>query len=203
MKIDLRAQKLNKNDYTVIPIELPSYKELLITKHYLKSIPSISFAFGLYSKGVLKGVCTYGVPFSPGIRNIMRGRVFELNRLVLVDNSPNEASFLVAASLKQLPMNCIVVSFADPSQGHKGTIYQAANFDYYGLSEKKNNMILEEGNGHAMTNGAKIKKDKSLKYHYEERIQKHRYVYIHGTKSFKKLAKQIVSAKYKQQQYPK
>jgi len=85
---------------------------------------------------------TYGTPPSATLKTGICGEsrkddVLELNRLCLLDNKKNQASFLVSNSIKQLPDRKIIVSFADIEQGHKGTVYQAANFIYCGLSAKR------------------------------------------------------------------
>ena len=96
--------------------------------HYAGRWPSISYAYGLKRCGELVGIVTYGTPPSAPLRNGLAGKenadkILELNRLCLRDNLPNEASRLVAGSIKKLPIGKIIVSFADTEQGHKGTVY--------------------------------------------------------------------------------
>ena len=110
--------------------------------HYAKRWPPVSHAFGLYRDLKLVGVVTYGVPSSSPLKQGIAGKEFsgdilELSRLCLKNNMKNEASMLVGRSLKMIPENRIVVSFADTEQGHIGYAYQAANFIYCGLSEKR------------------------------------------------------------------
>jgi hypothetical protein len=62
--------------------------------------------------------------------------VVELNRLCLLDNDKNQASFLVANSMKLLPKPTIVISYADTGQGHVGYVYQACNLSR--LERQKN-----------------------------------------------------------------
>ena len=81
--------------------------------HYAKRKPSISFAYGLYDKDELIGVCTFGSPASPSLCKGIAGehnksKVIELNRLVLKHNRNNEASYLIGQSLKLLPKPKIV-----------------------------------------------------------------------------------------------
>ena len=125
----------------VLPIKNEEAAPWLLEKHYAKRIPMIMFAYGLYENNQLIGVITYGLPASPTLCVGICGKdwsnkVLELNRLCLMDNFKNQASFLVANSIKQLPKPSIVVSFADSSQGHVGYVYQATNFIYTGLSAK-------------------------------------------------------------------
>src|SRR6478752_4942751 len=69
--------------------------------------------------------------------------IFELNRLCLLNNKPNEASYLVAKFLCLLSKNLVIISYADSSQGHIGVVYQACNFKYYGLTVKRTNWSLK------------------------------------------------------------
>ena len=96
-------------------------------------MPSISFAYGLFDDDDLVGVVTFGSPASaPLCKGICgeehRSKVIELNRLVLLRNKKNEASYLIANAIKLLPKPKVIVSYADSAQKHVGTVYQAANF---------------------------------------------------------------------------
>ena len=119
--------------YSVEPIQRDQCKEYVLDIHYARRWPSVSYAYGLFLDGILCGVVTYGTPPSAPLRrgiagDSFKGDVVELNRLCLRHNRPNEASLLVGRSLRLLPKNKIVVSFADISQHHVGLVYQAANF---------------------------------------------------------------------------
>jgi hypothetical protein len=124
----------------------------------------------------------------------------------------NEASFLVSRSLKMLPKNKIVVSFADTSMGHVGYVYQATNFIYCGLSAKRTDWkvrgkehlhgqtISDEFRG--VKNRAKAMREKyGDDFYLAPRPRKHRYIYIVGSKSFKRDV--IESLKYPILPYPK
>ena len=105
----------------VLPINNFEVEPWLLEKHYAKRMPQIMFAFGLYKDDTLVGVVTYGIPASPPLCMGICGKeysdkVLELNRVCLLDNHKNEASFLVANSIKLLPKPMIVVSFADTSK---------------------------------------------------------------------------------------
>jgi hypothetical protein len=184
--------------------------------HYAHRWPSISKAFGLFDDGELIGVVTYGTPPSASLRRGLAGddyaqHVLELNRLCLLHNRPNEASRLVSASLKKLG-NSVVVSYADTEQGHLGIVYQATNFLYCGLSAKRTDWkvkgrehlhgqtIADEFRG--QPNRSKLMRDKyGDDFYLAPRPRKHRYVYITGTKRFRKQAKRAL--KYKIEPYPK
>lgn len=188
---------------------------LLIDVHYAGRIPSISTAFGLFDGDTLEGVCTFGTPLSTTLQKGICGAeyassVVELNRLCLRNNIKNQASFFVAACLKMIG-DKIVVSYADTSKGHVGTVYQACNFLYTGLSAKFVDWALKGDKRHQASIGDEFRGKKGrlalLREKYGddlyqiERSRKHRYIYIAGSRKFKKSAK--AAMKYKIQAYPK
>ena len=203
--------------YEVRPITKQDAYWLILNVHYARRLPAISYAFGLFYSGDLKGVVTYGSPPSPTLVRGIAGdkwkdNVLELNRLVLVDNKPNEASRLVGGSLQLLPKPTIVVSFADTAQHHEGVIYQATNFFYTGLTAPRTEMAVE-GMEHLhsktlsdQVQGAEsrvvaLKEMYGDKFYYRQRSLKHRYIIIMASKTDKK---QIMKdLRYLPQPYPK
>jgi len=185
--------------------------------HYAKRWPSISYAFGLYLDAELCGVVTYGTPPSAPLKRGIAGDEFkadvlELNRLCLKHNRKNEASILVGRSLRMLPINKIVVSFADTSQGHSGFVYQATNFIYCGLSAKRTDWKVKgKEHLHGQTiadefrgteNRAQAMREKyGDDFYLEPRARKHRYIFIVGNKHYKK--KVLAALKYGVEPYPK
>lgn len=197
-------------------IERNDCSEFILEIHYAKRWPSVSYAFGLFDSDELVGVVTYGTPPSSTLRKGLAGeelkdKVLELNRLCLRYNRKNEASFLVGNSLRMLPES-IVVSFADTEQDHKGFVYQACNFIYLGLSAKRTDWkirgkehlhgqtIADEFRG--VKNRAQAMRDKyGDDFYLHPRPRKHRYVYIVGSKSFKRYVRKRI--RYKEESYPK
>ena len=121
--------------------------------HYSRKLPSnVVYSFGLYEKGKLIGVVTYGIPASPSLvvgiaGEENRDRVLELNRLAIEPtmNGNNRASYLVSHSLKMLPNRTFVVSYADTGWTHIGYVYQACNFLYTGMSAKRTDTYQPSG----------------------------------------------------------
>jgi hypothetical protein len=196
----------------VLPIKNEETYPWLLEKHYAKRIPQIMFAFGLYEDDRLMGVVTYGIPASPSLCMGICGKeysdkVLELNRVCLQSNDKNQASFLVANSIKLLPKPSIVVSYADTGQGHVGYVYQATNFIYTGLSANRVDWTvkgLEHKHSKTLSDGMtleSIKEKYGDDFYYAERSRKHRYIYFHGDKRQKKLMNQLL--KYKTEPYPK
>ena len=171
------------NNYSVQQIEYKDTKHLILNVHYAKRMPSISFAYGLFEEKDFVGLVSYGSPASPSLcKGILgeeyRDQVIELNRLVLVNNKRNEASYLVAQSLKLLPKPRCIVSYADTHQGHAGCIYQASNFYFTGTTKARTDMAGKNG--------------KHSRHHLGDRTNrvyrsaKHRYVTFIGDKKQKK-----------------
>ena len=118
-------------------------KELIVREHYSHKWAT---PFGLYNYGIrldgeLLGVAVYGHLMNPksfkSVADLNPEQVTELNRLWIDDRlGKNTETWLMAEAHKRLledtPVR-LVQSFADGRLG-VGTIYQAANFGYYGCS---------------------------------------------------------------------
>ena len=196
---------------TVVAIPRDATHDWLLHKHYAKRIPSLVYTYGVFEDGVMKGVCTYGIPASPSLTMGICGEeykdiVVELNRLSLVENhSPNLASYFVAQTLRMLPSPLIVVSYADTSMEHIGYIYQATNFIYTGLSAKRTEWRELGLNTHSRTVVGHYTHEERVsnpdRFAQVERPQKHRYVYLLGSRKEKKELRN--SLNYKELPYPK
>ena len=173
-----------QSEYEIRQIPYSETKHWILNIHYAKRLPSISYAYGLYRHNEMVGMVSYGTPASPSLCKGICGEehrsdVIELNRLVLRDNLPNEASFLVSRSLKMLPTPKVVVSYADTAQDHAGIVYQATNWLFTGTTKKRTDMAGKDG--------------KHSRHHLGDRTNrinrsaKHRYVYFIGTKKEKKV----------------
>jgi len=207
---------MNQSDYQIKSVGRKDCEEYLLHIHYAKRWPMISYAFGLFFQNELCGVVTYGETTSAQLRTNLAGLEFETNiieltRLCLKYNRPNEASMLVSRSIKLLPKNKIIVSFADTGQGHLGCVYQASNFVYTGLSIPHKALKLRgKENVHELGLLSEFKGQDSIRrafktkyagqYYYEELSRKHRYIYFHGNKKFIKAARRAL--KYPIQKFP-
>jgi len=196
----------------VLPIKNEETYEWLLKKHYAKRIPQIMFAFGLYVNEELVGVVTYGIPASPNLCMGICGKeysskVLELNRVCLLNNSKNQASYLISNSIKLLPKPTIVVSYADTDKGHVGYVYQATNFFYTGLSANRVDWAvkgLEYKHCKTISDGMtlqSIKEKYGEDFYYTQRSRKHRYIFLHGSKNDKKML--LSKMLYKILPYPK
>ena len=203
---------MNK-DYKVLPIKKEETHSWLLHKHYAKRIPTITHAFGLYKKGELNGVVTFGLAISKEFcDNVLgldyRDKILELNRLCIhedSDSSKNLLSFFVGKALSLIPKPKLIVSYADTSQGHTGYIYQATNWIYTGLSSKNVDWKEISTNKHSRTLSGSYTAQYMAKhperFKQVERARKHRYIYFCGTKLQKKKMGKCLT--YPIHEYPK
>ena len=209
LTLDLFDNTKIKN-YYISKISYNQTKPFILDIHYAKRMPSISYAYGMYKNNQLVGVVTYGKPPSPALCKGIMGQenahlILELNRLVLLNNEKNEASILISNSLKLLPKPKIIVSYADTEQNHIGLVYQATNFIYTGLSDKRKEWRMKNSKLHSrticQTYSLEERKSNQDKFELIDRPRKHRYIYFLGNKTEKKYFKK--NLKYQIKPYPK
>lgn len=139
--------------------------------HYAQSVPAVQHAYNIYNSADEWCGC---VIFGGGANNnlsksfgMITGEVLELERVAL-NGKQEHTSQAVAMALKQLhkdnPLCKIIVSYADHRQKHIGTIYQATNFIYLGISETGNAQYYYNGKWthvrsiDSLKNGAELKR---------------------------------------------
>ncbi len=127
----------------VQPIPILVAKEIIEHNHYLHTLPGgTKLAFGVFVGRRLSGAITLGVGPANGHRLVegaAPGDCLTLTRLWLSDelppNSESRVLGIIFRSLRKHTALKFLISYADPSQGHVGTIYQATGWLYTGLSE--------------------------------------------------------------------
>jgi hypothetical protein len=125
--------------------------------HYTGYLPSASCRIGVWEDGTFKGVVLFGIGAANATRGEKyglkrKGEVAELVRIALRDHVA-PVSRIVAIALKMMknvnPGVRMVVSFADPVQGHHGGVYQAGNWTYAGKSAPDRAVIVRGKQMHA------------------------------------------------------
>ena len=114
--------------------------------HYLKDTAFIAtINMGAYFDNILHGAISYGPPNATDMagfytRNDQR-HWWEIKRLAMTDAAPrcSESRFISVSLrlLRKLYKVIGVISLADDSVGHKGTIYKASGFKYLGKTAPK------------------------------------------------------------------
>ena len=129
-------------------------KAFLVKHHYLRDrVPHVGHRFGVFDDGgALRGVALYHAPsrqtIAPSLlRDVQPREVLELSRLALADwpsRPPNVGSWLLAQCHRRLPEEVsVVVSYSDPTEGHYGGVYQAANAIYTGRAKARSYYYLD------------------------------------------------------------
>lgn len=212
------SQSTNQSplEYRIERIPSTLANQVVVANHYLHRKAPASYAYGLFDGQHLLGTIIYGKPASPSLCRGVCGpeetsRVIELTRLWIADETPkNTESFLIGRTLRMLPPEFdIVVSYAEIGAGHVGTVYQATNWIYTGLSDrhvdyridglqsgKHSRHLFDEFGG--IEGAKKALGDRLIK---TERPRKHRYVYFLGSPRRRRdLRKKL---RYEIQPYPK
>ncbi len=176
------------------PIPFTVAKRILVKNHYLHSLPGgTKLAFGAFLGVRLLGAIAFGsgpqMVYSL-VEDASPDDCLTLTRLWLSDDLPKNSESRVIAvclrAIKRFTQVKFLVSYADPSAGHAGGIYQATGWLYTGLSE--NMPLYDLGDG-------KVRHSRSLSHafgshslkHFEAhgvpvrvvpQAAKHRYVYF-------------------------
>ena len=183
---------MSKQDYSIKLITKEQCASILLKWHYLKDISKgfkSGVNYGLFLNDKLCGVCIYtGLPVPElaksmfGLPRCDQGGIFELSRLCLEPEiqkkEHNLASWFVSRTIKALK-RCMdlraILSYADDDH-HKGIIYRACNFSYYGLTDKKKDFwILQEDGSYIKHSRGKTK---GIAGEWRDRSRKHRFVMV-------------------------
>lgn len=156
-------------------------KQAVTDWHYSRSMPACNVArFGVWEDGGFIGCVLFGRGAN---RNAGKPYGLELTELaeltrVALSEHRTPVSRIVAIALKVLakrsPGLRLVLSYADPEQGHTGGIYQAGNWIYTGPTQPqtaavtpsgvmhKRTAYMRFGAAHGMIRGVKFWKHKYL-----------------------------------------
>lgn len=160
--------------------------------HYSGGMGNAPIPYGIrqYATGELVGVIAFHTPISENVRRMVFGdehkdRVTELHRMAIhPDAPPNTATWFISRALDRLkkyrPQTWAVLSHADRTEGHDGTVYQAASADYTGTTRETT--FYRDENGRLRSprqNGERIDREKARTRGWvpEKRDAKHRYVF--------------------------
>jgi hypothetical protein len=182
------------HDLRLIPISRVDAKTLIVRNHYSHTLPGgTKMSFGVILNGRLLGVMTFGVgPFYGYklVNNATPDDVVTLTRLWLSDELPrNSESKVLGIALRSLKRDTslkFVIAYSDPAFGHFGTIYQATNWLYTGLSSATPLYDIGDGMLHHSRSLAHELGSHSIRYLTSQGINarivpqqaKHRYIYF-------------------------
>jgi len=122
--------------------------------HYSQSLPGGGrVQLGVWEDGRFVGVVVYGIGSGNATNGSRYGlrrshEMADLARVALRDHQ-TPVSRIVAVTLRLLHRHCpglrLIISMADPRQGHHGGIYQAGNWIYTGETAKDYQYQLPDG----------------------------------------------------------
>ena len=181
-------------DLNIAPISQIDAKEILIPNHYLHSFPGgTKLSFGVYLDARLLGALTFGVGPYLGyklVKDASPDDVVTLTRLWLSDDLPRNSESrvlgFVLRSLRKETSLKFILAYSDPSAGHLGTIYQATNWLYTGLSSATPLYDIGDGIPRHSRSLAHQLGSHSIRYLTSQGIKvktvpqmaKHRYIYF-------------------------
>jgi len=180
------------SDLYVERIPLAAGREFIKEHHYTGGCGTASMMWGCYDNesSELLGAIAFQTPISEAVRESIFGaehknKVTELHRMAIKDKAPhNTGSWFISRALDGLkeykPKYWAIIAFADSTEGHDGTVYQAANADYYGTRGTATFYRKPDGHlKHPRTAGDNITIDEAEARGWkpEKREPKHRYVF--------------------------
>lgn len=148
--------------------------------HYSKCLPASKILkIGAWEDGKFIGVILYSRGASPNLGtkfNLQQTECVELTRVALKAHK-NAVSKIISISIKflqkQSPGIKLIVSFADPTQGHHGGVYQAGNWIYSGKTAQTKELFINNRWMH-WRNGFHLKTKET-----KQRITQGKYRYLY------------------------
>lgn len=137
--------------FSVTIISYRQAKNFVEKWHYSHRIPTgKNICFGLWYGQELYAVIVYGIGVNPYQAKFLKVEsVVEIKRMCRSEpKKPYELSRFIRISLnmvKKLMNFQAVVAFADPEQGHEGTVYKATGFTHEGYTNPEWHLVGEDG----------------------------------------------------------
>ncbi len=129
-------------DYTV-RVASRSDVDRLVKSHYLKKWPGVCVRIlGLFSGDEAIGVIVFALPPRQTFVRYGVKLAWELARLFILDVTPkNTESWFISRAVSDVKKHrkdvSVLVSYADPSAGHSGTIYKACSWISDGRTDQE------------------------------------------------------------------
>lgn len=178
--------------YFISEIDHKTAKVWVEKWHYSKRMPTgKNINYGLYVDGKLYAVIVYGIGVNPYQAKFLGvNKVLEIKRMCRSEPADKRhplsrfISISMRMCVKDNPADCIV-AFADPEQGHEGTVYRASGFEHRGMSNPEFHLVGQDGVirhrrlafRHSRRNGISIEESRNqLGLKRIKTLPKHRYV---------------------------
>jgi hypothetical protein len=187
---------LRRRDWWVRSVSLETAQEAISRLHYSKGgSNTATYRFGLFRRGeeLMDAWCLGVAWFIPPTKSAALATfpenwqgVLTLTRFVIDPTVPkNAASFLLAKATKLIDRGTwpCLVTYADEWQGHTGTIYRAAGWEYVGMTQPEATFV-RAGRMVARKAGPKTRTHAEMKAMGAEMVgkfAKHKFVNISRT----------------------
>ena len=120
--------------------------------HYSHRIPTgKNISYGVFADDTLYAVIVYGIGVNPYQAKFLGvDRVLEIKRMCRSEPPIPEyplskfISVTTKMARKEYACGCII-AFADPEQGHEGTVYKASNFTLHGVTNPEWHLVDASG----------------------------------------------------------
>ncbi|MGA9668277.1 MAG: hypothetical protein WBQ94_03670 [Terracidiphilus sp.] len=132
----------NFEDYFVTTISRKQ-ADPMIKSHYLHRWPGVCvLTLGMWKDCFLVGAMVFALPPRETSKRYGVTVAWELARLYILDSEPfNSETWFMGRGIKHIkryfPFVQILVSYADPSAGHLGKIYEAGNWEKDGRTDQE------------------------------------------------------------------
>lgn len=151
--VQLRSARSTVKHLVVRPVPPAAIADVIRHEHYLHSMPTAPcLCFGIFRNDDLLGAVVFTAGARHGYRLLQAARpqeVVTLARLWLSDGCPkNSESRVIGVVLRHLRRQShwkLLLSYADPSVGHVGTIYQATGWLYLGRGAPSSYLDMGDG----------------------------------------------------------
>jgi len=164
-------------------------REFVAEYHYARGMGNAAMSYGCCHTvtGELVGVIAFHTPISENVRRIVFGEgreheVTELHRMAIHPDAPaNTGTWFISRALDALksdkPQYRAVLSHADRTEGHDGTVYQAASADYTGTTRPTTFYLDDDGRLRAPRQNGEFVDPDERGWTPEQRDAKYRYVF--------------------------
>jgi hypothetical protein len=223
-----RRLAANLKSAVVRQISYVEAKNVILGNEWLGNMGTTEFAFGLFFGEYLAGTVCYGSTAGTNVKNSVCGvehadKVLTLCRGACVHWAhPHSASFLISEACRQMTAKGfnIFIAYSDAQAGEIGTVYQASNWLYCGMTSPTEQYRTPDGKVHDSRQVSGLARDRTggtLKYRrtraeqkrlllaqgceFMDGTPKHRYVGIYGNRRDKRMLQDAL--KWPSLPYPK
>lgn len=199
-------------DMTIAPATTTDCREFAQRYHYTGAADNAMWRWGLWHGMVLYGIVAYNTPTRSVCESVFgpdhHQHVWHMTRLAMADRSPrNSESRLIAGSIRAIehthPHVWGILTYAAPSAGHIGYVYQATNALYLGEGGEPHYWTDQHGNRRGTYLSGRVGLDRGTAMGWTRSVDmpKHRYLYLLGSRTQRRHSRALL--RYDVHPYPK